>query len=106
MRGELFMAGNCNYRCFFCIRDEIGARFTKSSYRRLDEWIKLLKNEKVSTITVNFLTTKTTNTSLSIEKFSIRRLAAFKQSRKSYTLRHFAGETNTCRYCPNTNTTI
>ncbi|WP_311245360.1 MULTISPECIES: radical SAM protein [unclassified Microbacterium] len=53
MRGELFMSGNCNFRCFFCLREEIGARLTRSSYERLDEWIALLHEHGITGVTVS-----------------------------------------------------
>ena len=52
-RGEYFFAGNCNYKCFFCISDEIGVKKTKGSNLRINEWIELLKQENVEMITLS-----------------------------------------------------
>lgn len=53
MRGELFISGNCNFRCFFCLREEIGARLTRSTYDRLDEWIAALHTQGVTAVTIS-----------------------------------------------------
>lgn len=53
MRGELFIAGNCNYRCFFCLREEIGTRLTSSNYDRFNEWIEQLHAHGITSVTIS-----------------------------------------------------
>ena len=53
IRGEYFFAGACNYKCFFCISDEIGVKRTTGHNARLQGWIDLLKSKHVEMVTLS-----------------------------------------------------
>jgi len=53
MRGEFFFSGKCNYKCFFCLQNEIGLIKESNDLARFDEWIALLHEKKVKVVTLS-----------------------------------------------------